>query len=198
MKLTVSWGNSKLGRIPNISLPPGKSCPAGVPCYRDGSCYALKAYKMYPNVRKAWDTNWALWRTSPTMYFQQLWLWLGKRKNPVKRFRFHVSGDIPDMEYYSFMCITAMTFKKTKFLCFTKQYGLANDPLRPKNLVLVVSRWPGWPCQDTKDTPTAWMHDPDYRDVYTPSNARKCPGSCATCSLCFSMKPGANVVFEKH
>jgi len=48
----ISNGNTKLGRIPNISLPPIKACGKDVPCKSD--CYALKAYRQYPATRKAW------------------------------------------------------------------------------------------------------------------------------------------------
>lgn len=41
----VSEGNSKLGKVPNLSMTPGESCGYPV-CYSDG-CYALRPYRMY-------------------------------------------------------------------------------------------------------------------------------------------------------
>lgn len=32
MKLSISAGNDKMGRIPSVSLPPIETCKAGVPC----------------------------------------------------------------------------------------------------------------------------------------------------------------------
>lgn len=52
--ICVSNGNSKLGSIPNISLIPGKDC-GDVPC--KAQCYALKAWKQYPETRAAWKRN---------------------------------------------------------------------------------------------------------------------------------------------
>lgn len=93
-EVKISYGNSKIGRIANISLPPIMSCPKDVPC--SIGCYALKSYRLYENVRKAWDWNLKLLKDDPYDYFGSLIDQL-KRKKQLKRFRWHVSGDIVDL-----------------------------------------------------------------------------------------------------
>ena len=57
-KIHISDKNSKLGRIPNISLTPGITCsPEACKTCLKGGCYALKAYRQYKRTRTAWDEN---------------------------------------------------------------------------------------------------------------------------------------------
>lgn len=94
MDVKISLGNSKIGRIMNINLPPIISCPTGVPCALD-RCYALKAYRRYPNVRLAWDSNLSFYKNNPIEFFNNIKIQLEKKKK-IKRFRWHSSGDIVD------------------------------------------------------------------------------------------------------
>ena len=91
----ISHGNMKIGKIFNINLPPGISCYKGVPCNCNSGCYALKAYKMYPNVKKAWDENFEIYQDNPKYYFDNIIIQL-KSKKYFDRFRWHSSGDIVD------------------------------------------------------------------------------------------------------
>lgn len=97
MRLTISKKNSKIGKIPNISFPPGATCTPGVPCYRQG-CYAERLYKRLPSVRIAWSDNLQLYKADPDRFFHELgrWLW----ENRPERFRLFVGGDFPDEEFY--------------------------------------------------------------------------------------------------
>lgn len=90
----LSHGNTKLGNITNINLPPILSCAYGVPCSSSG-CYAKKAYRQYPNVRNAWNWNFNLYKTDSNDYFASIIKQL-KRKRHLDRFRWHSSGDILD------------------------------------------------------------------------------------------------------
>ena len=117
----ISPGNTKLGSIPNISLPPIKSCLKGVPCGKD--CYAMKAYRTYPNVRKRWDSNLALYKASVSDYFSSIINWLENHKQ-TRFFRWHVAGDIQGIEYLQNMMWIADDFGDVKFLAFTKRHDL--------------------------------------------------------------------------
>ena len=44
-KVNVQRGNTKLGKVLNVSLPPGRTCPSQVPCFNQG-CYARKFYRL--------------------------------------------------------------------------------------------------------------------------------------------------------
>jgi hypothetical protein len=191
MKLSISKGNMKLGHIPNLSLPPVVTCRPGVPCA--GQCYANKAYRLYPNVKKVWDTNWELWSTNPVDYFGQLQAWLFKHK--PEWFRFHVSGDIPDRRYWESLNYTATLFLETKFMLFTKRFDLEFGYI-PPSLSVVLSMWPGQAIPEHLDhLPKAWCL-PDDR---APASALLCPGNCESCGACWSLaQRGQDVAFKLH
>lgn len=54
--LHISDGNSKMGKVPSVSLLPGCTCAPGAPCFTSGECYAL-ALKRYPTVWNAYSEN---------------------------------------------------------------------------------------------------------------------------------------------
>jgi hypothetical protein len=67
----ISKGNSKLGNIPNLSLPPVKACPNSKWCFQKElhlKCYAMKFYIMRPLVKKAWDDNYQLAQENPNQF----------------------------------------------------------------------------------------------------------------------------------
>jgi len=61
-------------------------------------------------------------------------------------FRFHVSGDVPDEEYFAKMVEVAARNQHCELLCFTKKYEIVNKFLAfggviPKNLHIIFSAW---------------------------------------------------------
>lgn len=202
--MAVSKGNNKLGKIPNISLPPIKSCGNCKECAV--TCYALKAYKQYPLVRKSWDDNYNLFQSNHGAYFDMIQDFLDKkRRAPLTMFRWHVSGDIPNGDYFHSMVSIARIYPEIKFLVFTKMYTLINDYIDnptgsdiPKNLVVIFSGWPGLAMDNPHALPVAYMQDGTEDRV--PENALQCPGNCETCMLCWQL-PFLNtnsVVFDIH
>ena len=197
MKLTISVGNSKIGQVPNISLPPGESCVKGVPCLTDG-CYAMKSYRMYPNVRTAWNGNLELWQEAPQEFEKRLIESLGGLY--TSRFRWHVGGDIPDQAYLDMMIRVANHFSSPlSFLVFTKRYHLDYSKV-PLNLHVVLSAWPGLDMPERIDskTPIAWLSSDLRRSV--DQCHIQCPGSCSECDYtCWvGLDSGMDVVFNKH
>lgn len=203
MKITISKGNKKLGNIPNISLPPIWSCVKNVPCAK--SCYAMKSYRMYPNVKTAWNNNLAVAKTNRESYFSQIKDYLTKH-NP-HFFRFHTSGDILDYNYFAHMLRIAYVFPDTQFLVFTKNYKVVNEflndikksdpcmnvPWYPANFKLYFSAWPDWIIDNPHNIPIAYMQD---GTVQISESTYECPGSCLNCKHCFTN--GNAVVFHKH
>lgn len=113
-KLSISPGNSKMGKIPSVSLPPIITCPKGCPCAK--KCYAAKLCRIYPSVKKAYENNLNLLNSNPVEYWQQL----RRVAKMSKYFRYHVSGDIPSIQYLAEMVTTAEQNPHTYFLAFTK------------------------------------------------------------------------------
>ena len=196
MKLTISPGNSKLGKIPNISLTPIVSCRPGVPCAK--KCYALKAFRMYPNTVKAWNGNLEAYKENSEAYFYQIHKWLTKKE--PEYFRWHVGGDIPDEQYWYSMIQMARVHPMVKFLVFTKYYELDFSYV-PDNMSVVLSMWPGYKLPELGTSgsilPRAWCQDKTEDRI--PVGAIECPGHCDTCGACWGLaKKKLDVVFNLH
>ena len=190
-RVKISNGNSKLGKIPNISLPPIKACGNCEECKKE--CYALKFYRMYPSVRNAWSVNWNCYRNNPKEYWNAISEHIGKKK--PRFFRWHVAGDIADQTYLDVMAQIAQSNPETTALVFTKMYNLDYSNL-PDNLSVIISAWPGKEIHNPFNLPIAFMQDGTETRV---ENSIECPGNCEQCGMCFNLKDlGKNVVFYKH
>ena len=153
-KLSISPGNKKMGAIPSVSLPPIVTCPAGAPCAK--KCYAAKLCRIYKNVKAAYNNNLNILNSSPVEYWQQV----RAAAKTTKYFRYHVSGDIPDIQYLAEMVVTAEQIPDTMFLAFTKQYNMVNDLLNsighfPDNLKIIFSEWGNIKPENPHNLPTA-------------------------------------------
>lgn len=200
----VMRGNTKLGAVLNVSLPPPKTCGATMPCFRDNVCFAMKhAYLLYPETRASWNGNWRALMRNRSAYFQAINEAI--RRSNIRLFRWHIGGDIVDENYLVWMIDIAMNHKDVRFLCFTKKYDIAQKweamcKAAAPNLTVVLSAWPGMrlPRMASKRWPIAWMRDPAAPDRRIPADAVRCDGGCDKCGLCFNMKPGQSVYFNKH
>jgi len=197
MKTRISNGNSKLGKIPNISLTPIKSCGNCSHCKND--CYALKAYRMYPSVKNAWDINYDLVSSSAqnrARFFIDISQYLRKKRPSF--FRWHVAGDILDQKYLNSMISTAENYPQVKFLALTKMFHLDYSKT-PDNLSIVFSMWTGQRKPRTKKGVAGFAWYQDGTENRVPDSAIECPGKCDSCGMCFDIaKIGGNVVFNKH
>lgn len=193
MKLQISKGNTKTGKIPAVSLAPIKSCPKSAPCKT--CCYAVKVCRYSPEAKAAWNNNLELYLKNPDSYFEQLKTYMLK-SNP-KFFRMHTSGDIPDTDYLKRLKKLAKETPNTKYLLFTKRYYYNYKNL-PDNLAIIFSMWNNY-GNTRKHMPRAWMLDPNNPDPRIPETALQCPGNCETCNACWFLKAvNRDVVFYKH
>ena len=121
-------------------------------------------------------------------------------------FRWHVSGDIPSIEYLRKMVEIAERNKHCEMLCFTKQYEIINKFLNsggniPSNLHLIMSAWQGLPMDNPHNLPEAHVR---YRDKTTTARegAKNCGGNCTECAMtnggCWTLKNGEQIVFNEH
>lgn len=197
-RVTISRGNRKLGAIMNVSTQPVQCCPKCIPC-AEGGCYALKSLRLYPATRKAWAKNARIAKTNPKSYFLQIANSIAGRR--PRYFRWHVAGDILNVDYLREMCRIAVQNPRTQFLAFTKAFNIVNAYERtrtsPPNLAMIFSAWPGLRIDNPHGHRIAWMQDGTEDRV--PEDAVECPGNCETCGVCFRLsKLGRDVVFHKH
>ena len=195
--VSISKGNSKMGYIPSVSLPPIVTCAQGCTCAK--KCYAAKLCRIYGTVRKAYNRNLEILKNDMDNYFTQV-----KAAAMVnKYFRFHVSGDIPDMNYLDKMVKLAQELPGTTFLAFTKQYTFINNYLQyaaiPDNLKIIFSEWPGMHMENPHNLPVAHVI---FRGSAPADNWKICGGNCTECACrgvgCWELKTGEHIAFYEH
>lgn len=194
---------SKLGvGIATLNLPAIKTCRPDAPCKK--GCYACKGNFLYTSVKTSLQRNLEAYIENPDRFFNVLHNQL--EMIPYRFFRWFSSGDIVDERFLEGMCWLARKHKNTQFLCFTKKYELVNEYLRnhrkPKNLIIVLSNWGNWICENPHNLPTAWVEFGTETDKNIPENANVCSGKCFECvntsEHCWRMQKGESVKFKKH
>jgi hypothetical protein len=196
-KISISPGNKKLGFIPSVSLPPIVTCAAGCTCAT--KCYAARYCKIRKNVRDAYARNYRIYQNNIDDYFLQV-----KAAAMVsKYFRYHVSGDIPDLNYLDKMVKLAEDLPGTTFLVFTKKYNLVNNFRQhaavPANLKIIFSAWPGMNMENPYNFPVANVI---FKGQAPADNWKICGGNCMECACrgvgCWELKSGENIAFYEH
>lgn len=198
MNVSISKGNSKMGAIPSVSLPACTTCNPSAPCFK--KCYALRLEKRYPTVNKAYARNLEILTNDPIVYWSNVY----DAAKMTRFFRFHVSGDIPNITYFSQMCKLAKMLPDTKFLAFTKQFEIVNKWFKmgetiPENLQIIFSNWDSWKCENPHMLPTCEIilkgnePAPDWKI---------CGGNCTECACrgvgCWELKKGETIAIYEH
>ena len=202
MNISISKQNSKMGEIPSVSLPSGITC-GNYPCYKE--CYARKIEKLRPSVREAYERNYRILKEDPDTFWKEV-----EDQIKISRFfRWHVSGDIPDRNYFQRMVDIAKRNQHCQMLCFTKKYDIVNTEIEsgtkiPDNLHLIFSAWQGLQMNNPHNFPEAHVR---YKDGTTTAASYAVPcnrysGNCSTCARvdtgCWKLRAGEQVVFDKH
>lgn len=196
--VSISEKNSKLGKIPNISLPPFITCIDNAPCAEE--CYAGRFYKRWSNVRDAYNLNLKTYKSDPELYFRCIDTYL--LENGPEYFRWHVSGDVPDLYYLIKILTMAIAHPNTKFLVFTKKYKyLENFNINQfmkyvENLSIIMSAWVGLPLPKyelIEKYTIAFTEDDDRKYNYI-----ECEGTCHDCGKCWELRNSSlNVCLKK-
>lgn len=177
--LSISKGNSKMGSIQSISLPSVVTCRS---CDCQKKCYARKLERLRPSVAKAYQRNLDVLQSDPDTYWREV-----EASIMMSRFfRFHVSGDIPDLNYLEHMVDISDRNKHCQILCFTKKYEIVNGFIEsggeiPVNLHIIFSAWVGLNMVNPFSFPEAHVR---YRDGSTTAKygAVECGGNCTECA----------------
>lgn len=199
MKVSISPGNTKMGAVPSVSLPPVITCPAGAPCA--GKCYAARMCKRRKNVREAYARNLEIYNADPAAFELQV----KAAASMTRFFRWHVAGDILNPVYFEMMVRIARDLPHTEFLAFTKKYGIVNAYIAqggeiPANLHIIFSEWgDGWKVPNPHDFPTSAVI---FKGTEPRDDWKVCPGHCADCAArgvgCWELKAGETIAFYEH
>lgn len=197
--VSISKGNSKLGSIRSVSLPSVITCRK---CECQKKCYARKLERIRKSVSHAYQNNLAILNSDPDTYWREV-----EAAIMLSRFfRFHVSGDIPDEQYFQKMVEVSERNKHCEILCFTKKYEIVNDFLKsggriPPNLHMIFSGWVDLQMVNPFLLPEAHVRCRDGSTTARP-DAIKCNGNCTECAItdggCWTLKSGEQVVFDEH
>lgn len=197
-KVSISKGNTKMGAIPSVSLPACVTCNPEAPCFK--KCYANRLEKRYPTVNKAYMRNLDILNTHPEQY----WTEVRQAAQAARFFRYHVSGDIPDIKYLANMCVLAYALPSTAFLAFTKQHTIINQFLKlggkiPDNLQIILSNWGAWKCDNPYNLPTCEII---FKGTAPADNWKICGGNCTECACrgvgCWELKKGETIAIYEH
>lgn len=197
----IANGNQKTGAaVPSVSLIPVFNCTNCSSC--KAKCYDLRNDCCYPGCRDKRAVNAAILKMDRKRYFEEI-------DQAVKCFRFfrwHIGGDIVDLDYFENMVRIATLNLHCEFLVFTKSFDIVNEwldkgTLLPSNLHVIFSNWVGQKENNPHNLPTS---NPLFADGSTTAHdgAVWCSGNCTECargnSGCWTMKNGDEVVFPLH
>lgn len=182
IKLCISKGNRKIGKAMNVSLPPILSCGNCKECKH--FCYDIRACIQYKNVIDARIRNYVILLRNRDLYFSTIDKACNRRKSN-KMFRWHVSGDIIDLDYFCRMVEIARNHPDFIFWTYTKMYHIVNEYCDkygkesiPTNFSVMFSEWKGMELVNP-------YHFGEFRALYEnesiPENTYYCPGNCDIC-----------------
>lgn len=188
-----------MGSIQSVSLPSVLTCRD---CSCNQKCYARKLERLRKTVAMAYENNLRVLIETPEIYWREVEAAIMLSQY----FRFHVSGDIPNKEYFYKMVEVATRQKHCKILCFTKKFEIVNEYIAdygelPKNLHIIFSGWIGLEMINPFSLPEAHVR---YRDGSTTARegAIDCSGNCTECAVtnagCWTLKYGEQVIFSEH
>lgn len=205
----ISKGNTKTGAlVPSVSLIPVHDCNNCATC--SAGCYAVRNVCWRPSVQKNVAENSALARNDRDRYFNDI----ERAARGARFFRFHVSGDVLDYDYFSRMVEMAKKCPWCTFLAFTKDFKDVNRYIAingslPENLKIIFSDWRGLEMPNPYNFPISspvWFDKETGKEVergpHCTNIVKWCGGDCSECAIngagCWTLKPGETVLFKAH
>ena len=198
--VSISFGNSKMGKVASVSTLPVVTCPNRCNGTCGTKCYAKKLCMLRPNVLKCYATNTAIASISPTSYFKAI----NDTMKTVRFFRYHVSGDIMGYKYFRSMVRSALNNPHCEVLVFTKQYEIINKWIEsgntiPKNMHVLFSEWQNLKSINPYNFPTTNVYS---NESEIKPNWILCNGNCLDCAIkgthCWKAQKGQTIAFKIH
>lgn len=198
--VSISKGNVKMGAVASMSTLPFLTCPARCKGTCGADCYAAKIANMRPSVLTAYARNTALAMLKPALY----WSGINYAMAGARFFRFHVSGDIMNADYFAEMVKACKNNPHCETLVFTKRYEIVNAWIDengdlPENLHILFSGWTNLKAINPHNMPETNIFDSKNPPADT---WLICGGNCYECGCrgvgCWQAKKGDVVAFKKH
>lgn len=189
LHVCISKGNRKIGKVMNVSMMPILTCHNCKECKH--LCYDIKACLQYANtVLPARMRNTVLAMYDRDRYFDEIDKACSRRRLN-KYFRWHVAGDVLDMDYFKRMLDICRKHKDFQFWTYTKYYTIVNlycdqygrDAI-PENFSIMFSEWDGMPMDNPYNFPVFSCKLKDGNKNRTEAEFKqmyKCPGNCDIC-----------------
>ena len=200
IRVRISKANSKMGNVASVSTLPFLTCPATCSSTCGAKCYAAKLAALRPSVLASWAYNTAVAIRRPELY----WTQVDAAIKGIRFFRFHVSGDIMNADYFMHMIDVARNNPHAQILAFTKRFEIVNAWIAsngslPSNLHIMFSGW-------SNLTPVNPYHIPETNVIERGHEPEKdwtlCGGNCFECAIagagCWAAKPGETIAFHIH
>jgi hypothetical protein len=150
-------------------------------------CYDIKACLQYSNVIDARTKNTVILQKDRDEYFRRIDEAMN-RKRTNKYFRWHVSGDIVDLDYFRRMVENARNHSDFVIWTYTKNYDIVNEYCDkygknsiPVNFSVMFSEWKGLPMSNPYEFPVFACRMPEENERDYSRKMWKCPGNCDTC-----------------
>jgi hypothetical protein len=156
--------------------------------------------RRYKSVSNAYDRNLSILNSDPVSF----WLQVKAAAITTRFFRYHVSGDIPTIEYFAQMVKIAEELPGTVFLAFTKQYQIVNNYISaggiiPANLKILFSNWGAWKCENPHNLPVCEVV---LKGSEPAPDWKICGGNCTACACagigCWELKKGETIAIFEH
>ena len=200
LRVRISNSNSKTGNVASVSTLPFITCPGCCAGTCGAKCYAAKIANLRPSVLKSYAINTAIYLRRPDIY----WSSIDLACKAVRYFRFHVSGDIVNKDYFDHMVQIARNNPKTEILCFTKRFDAVNAWIDengeiPENLHVLFSGWTNLQPENPHNLPETNVIE---KGAEPAENWKICGGNCFNCACrglgCWTAQRGDVVAFPIH
>lgn len=198
----ISDGNTKMGRVPSVSLLPFLTCTKEA-CQMCGpQCYTARMACRRNPILHAWAVNTVM----AFHYPQEFWAQLNDALKGFRFFRFFVGGDIPTRGFYYRMIEAARNNPHCQMWFFTKKHHMVTDladeeiidsGTLPDNLTHIFSGWDGVRPYNPHQFPETNTYEQEK-----PLEWLSCGNDCFHCACyglgCTRAKSGEIIGFKKH
>lgn len=197
---TISCRNEKMGEVASVSTLPLLTCPGRCKGTCSVGCYAAKLANLRPSVLVSYARNTALATLRPELY----WADVNRAMMARRWFRFHVSGDIMNADYFDRMIEACRKNPHCNVLVFTKRYEIVNAWIErngslPENMHLLFSGWNNLQPDNPHNLPETTVYE---KNEEPKEEWLLCGGNCFECGCrgtgCWRAGKGETIAFRKH